>query len=135
MKILIIDDDKLTLKATQFLLENLGHKTRVAESSDEAISLIVESDFDMIISDVMMPGISGLSLVAVLRSVYHCTLPIIMISTLNNKPLLEAAFTAGANDFIAKPFSAEELRQKINKYAAHPLIMPPENVEPDRKEY
>ena len=116
MNILIIEDDKVMLKTLQYGIENLGHKVRVAESAEDAIKLTDEGNFDLIISDIMMPGISGLSLVNVLRSMNFCTSPIIMMSALNNKSLLEAAFAAGANDFIAKPFTIGELGEKLRKY-------------------
>jgi CheY-like chemotaxis protein len=116
MKILIIEDDKLTLNAVQHTLENLGHSTTVAKSGEEAISQITAGAFDLIISDIMMPGISGLSFVTVLRSVHMCFTPIIMMSTLSHGPLLDAAFKAGANDFLNKPFTTEELVGKLKKY-------------------
>ena len=116
MNILIIEDDKLTLNAVQRSLENLGHQATVAKSGEEAIELIGQTNFDLIICDIMMPGISGLSFVTVLRSVHLCFTPIIMMSTLNHGPLLDATFTAGANDFINKPFTQEELAAKLKKY-------------------
>ena len=116
MNILIIEDDKLTLNAVQHSLENLGHTTAVAKSGEEAIDMINKTTYDLIICDVMMPGISGLSFVTVLRSVHMCFTPIIMMSTLNHGPLLDASFTAGANDFINKPFTQEELADKLKKF-------------------
>lgn len=116
MNVLIIEDDKVTLKTLQAGVENLGHKVYLAESGEEAIGLLENKKFDLLISDVMMPGISGLSLVNVLRTVNLCSTPIVMISSLNNKPLLEAAFKAGANDFITKPFSIKELSDILKKF-------------------
>src|ERR1035437_7168992 len=116
MNILIIDDNKATLQTLQYGVEHLGHKVSIAESGEEAIQLTENKKFDLIISDIMMPGISGLSLVAVLRTVNLCSAPIIMMSVLHNKPLLDAAFEAGANDFIEKPFTMEELTAKLRKY-------------------
>jgi DNA-binding response OmpR family regulator len=116
MNILIIEDDKLTLNLLQYCIEKLGHKAFLAEDGEEAIKRISEEDFDLLICDIMMPGISGLSLVSVLRTVHLCNTPIIMMSSINNKPLLDAAFEAGANDFIAKPFSMDDLSQKLSKF-------------------
>lgn len=116
MNILIIEDDKLTLNAVQHSLENLGHTASVASSGEEAIDKITAGSFDLIICDIMMPGISGLSFVTVLRSVHLCFTPIIMMSTLNHGPLLDAAFKAGANDFLNKPFTQEELAEKLGKF-------------------
>src|SRR5438876_8157622 len=100
MNVLIIEDDKLVLKSVQFDIENLGHKVAMAQSAEEAIRLVTQGEFDLIISDIMMPDLSGLSLVSVLRSVHLCSAPVIMMSALNNKSILEAAAKAGANDFL-----------------------------------
>ncbi len=120
MNILIIDDDLFTLKALRFNLEHLGHKVVSVENSERAISMVTENPegikFDLLISDIMMPGISGLSLITVLRSIHFTTIPIIMMSTLNNKHLLEALYKLGANDFINKPIDIEELEIKMRKY-------------------
>src|ERR1035437_1506240 len=116
MNILIIEDDKVTLKTLQYSVENLGHKVSIVGSSEEAIKLTENIKFDLIISDIMMPGISGLSLVNVLRTINLYSEPIIMMSALHNKSLLDAAFKAGANDFIAKPFTIEDLTDKLRKY-------------------
>jgi CheY-like chemotaxis protein len=116
MTILIIDDDKLTINTLMHILEDKGHQVSLAKDGEEAISLITNGQFDLIISDIMMPGISGLSLVNVLRAVHLCTTPIIMMSTLSNKPLLEAAMEAGANDFIQKPFTVEEIDRKLEAF-------------------
>src|SRR5258706_13796950 len=116
MNVLVIEDDKLTLNAVMHSLENLGHKAFPAVNGEQAIDNIKKQEFDLLICDVMMPGISGLSLVTVLRQVHLCFTPIIMMSTLHNRPFLDAAFKAGANDFLNKPFSAEELEAKLKKY-------------------
>jgi DNA-binding response OmpR family regulator len=118
MDILIIEDDKLILNLLQHGIKNAGHKAFTAENAEQAISLVTSRNFDLIITDIMMPGISGLSLISILRTVHLISTPIIIMSALHNKPLLAAAFEAGANDFIAKPFMMEELEEKLRKYAA-----------------
>jgi CheY-like chemotaxis protein len=67
----------------------------------------------------MMPGMSGLSLVSRLRSAHNCKTPIIMMSTLDHKPLLDSAFKAGANDFLSKPVSFEALVEKLKQFDKH----------------
>jgi DNA-binding response OmpR family regulator len=118
MNVLIIEDDRLTLHSLQYGIESLGYTAYVAESSEEAINMIIDKKIDILISDVMLARISGLSLVSVLRSVYFFSIPIIMMSTLNNKHLLDAVFKAGADDFIAKPFTMDELSGKLMKYTS-----------------
>lgn len=116
MNILIIEDDKVMLQMLKASIENLGHTVHIAESSEKAMTLIAEEKPDLILSDIMMPGISGLSLISVLRTVQLCKTPIIVMSVLNNKPLLDAAYEAGASDFLPKPFSLEALTEKLRKY-------------------
>ncbi len=116
MNILIIEDDKVSLQMLRASIENLGHTTAIAETAEQAIDLIVDKDKDLIISDIMMPGISGLTLVNTLRLVHLCKTPIVMMSVLNNKPLLDAAFAAGADDFISKPFVLEDIKEILRKY-------------------
>ena len=114
MDILIIEDDKLTLNLLQFCIQNLGHNAHLSMNTEEAIEVMSERKFDLIITDIMMPGVSGLSFVSTLRE--SDTTPIIMMSALNNKALLDKAFEAGANDFIAKPFSMEDFADKLKKF-------------------
>ena len=116
MNILVIDDDKTMLATLQASIEIMGHNVSTAQTAEEAISKIVDKQKDLIISDIMMPGISGLSLISVLRNVHLCSTPIILMSVLNNQSLLDAAIAAGANDFIPKPFTVEELKAKIKLY-------------------
>lgn len=113
MNILIIEDDKLTLHALEQILESLGHKTTLAGNAEEAIERIKNETFDLVFSDIMMPGISGLSLVSILRKINFFKMPIIAMSVLKDKPLLQAAFDAGATDFMLKPFTPEDLKTKL----------------------
>jgi CheY-like chemotaxis protein len=116
MNILIIEDDRLTLTALKHAMKEAGHEVDSAENAEEAINKVEDDEFDLILSDIMMPGISGLSLITILRTVHLSKIPIIVMSALNNEPLLQAAREAGANDFIAKPFTRESLMEKIEKY-------------------
>lgn len=116
MNVLIIEDDKLTLHSLKHVIESLGHKVSLAENAEEAMNKIVDGKFDLVFSDIMMPGISGLSLLTILRTVHLCKTPIIAMSILNDKPVMEAAFLAGANDFMVKPFTLEGLSETLNKF-------------------
>jgi CheY-like chemotaxis protein len=116
MNILVIEDDKLTLHSLKHVIESLGHKVIVAENAEEAMNKIVDGQFDVVFSDIMMPGISGLSLLTILRTVHLCKTPIVAMSVLNDKPVVEAAFAAGANDFLVKPFTLESIAETLNKF-------------------
>lgn len=118
MNILIVEDEKLTLNALQHSVESLGHTVFLAENGEEAIARVTENKIDFIISDIMMPGISGLSLVSVLRNVYLCQMPVVLISSLDNSYMRNSSRNLGATDFISKPFTIADLAYKINKYTA-----------------
>jgi CheY-like chemotaxis protein len=116
MNVLIVDDERLSLTALQHCVHDLGHTTILAENGEEAIAKLNENKIDLILSDIMMPGISGLSLVSVLRNVYFLETPIILISTLDTSNIINSSHYLGANDFISKPFNIADIAYKINKY-------------------
>ena len=116
MNILIVEDEKLTLHALEQSIQTLGHTAFLAENGEEAISKVTENQIDFIISDIMMPGISGLSLVSVLRNIHLCQMPIILISSLDNPYMRNSSRNLGANGFIVKPFTIADIAYKINKY-------------------
>jgi len=116
MKILVVEDDKLTVNALDKSLRDLGHAVKIVRSGEEALEFLKIEKFELIICDIMMPGLSGLSFVTVVRTVNFSDIPILMMSTLHHASLLDAAFTAGANDFINKPFTEAELSAKLNKF-------------------
>ena len=64
----------------------------------------------------MMPGISGLSLVSVLRNMYMCQIPIILISNNDNSDMRKSSQFMGANDFVSKPFNIADIAYKIDKH-------------------
>jgi DNA-binding response OmpR family regulator len=116
MNILIIEDDKMTLEALSRTLQDLGHSPVTAENGNAALDLIGSDSFDLVISDIMMPGTSGLSLVHDIKALRGITTPVIMMSSLLQRTLLEAAFAAGADDFIGKPLRMEELKAILKKF-------------------
>jgi CheY-like chemotaxis protein len=115
MKILIIEDDKVSSFAMKHIIEDLGHKVSVVENAEEALNGILEKKYDLVFSDIMMPGISGLSLLTILRTVHLSKIPVIAMSVLNDQTLINAAFQAGANDFLLKPFNTDDLKKKLKK--------------------
>jgi CheY-like chemotaxis protein len=115
MDILIIEDDDVTINVLQHALKGLGHKTHIAKSGEEAIAILPTLNLDVLIADIMMAGISGLSLVTILRSVQNKT-PIILMSSLDHKPLIDSALLAGANDFLSKPISNKDLTEKLKQF-------------------
>ena len=113
--ILVADDDKLITAMAVFRLEREGYKVVTAEDGKEALRLIQSIKPDLIISDLMMPYFSGLELVEHLRDNLQSSIPIIILSASGQEKTVMRAFKLGADDFITKPFSLEELLMRIKK--------------------
>ncbi len=109
--ILIIDDDQeITLLISDYLHLN-GYKTTSILNGNQINSLLKENNFDLIILDIMLPGIDGLGLCQIIRKTYDT--PIIMLSAANSTEDRVAGLELGADDYISKPFSARELLARI----------------------
>src|ERR1035437_5443664 len=100
MKILVVDDDELTLEAISHHLSNDGHEVIITDNGAKALEIIDHQEPDLIISDIMMPNMSGLTLLSLLKQFYFNRIPVILISTLDKGDVIMSALELGANDFI-----------------------------------
>lgn len=109
--ILIIDDDKeITLLISDYLMKH-GYRTTWALNGLHIKHLLRENNFDLIILDIMLPGIDGLTLCQTIRKTHDT--PIFMLSAANSTEDRVAGLELGADDYISKPFSARELLARI----------------------
>jgi two-component system NtrC family response regulator len=115
--ILIVDDDRNIRRVLTGLLQEAGHSTLEAPDVDGALTVIREGSIDAIISDLKMPGKSGLDLLAANRSLKP-SVPLIMITAHGDIETAVAAMKKGAYDFITKPFDEEELLRSVRKALA-----------------
>jgi two-component system OmpR family response regulator len=109
--VLIIDDDKEITTLLSDYLEKNGYKTSSALSGKNIQRLLKENNFDLVLLDVMMPGLDGLTLCQVIRQ--SLDIPILMISAAHSTADRVAGLEVGADDYIAKPFSSRELLARI----------------------
>jgi DNA-binding response OmpR family regulator len=116
MKILVVDDDEMIVHAIAHNLELEGHEILPAYNGLQALELITTKKVDLIISDLMMPDLSGLSLLSILKKFYYNRIPVIVISSLDKSILILSSVGLGAEDFIAKPINFDYLKKKVNKY-------------------
>lgn len=108
--ILIVDDEPNIAQAIRMLLESHGYSAQVASSCDEALSLIAEHMPSLILSDVNMPGRSGLSLLRELRACeVGSHVPVVFVSAMARPQDVAAGLQAGACDYITKPFNPQQL--------------------------
>ncbi|ALM07110.1 transcriptional regulator [Sediminicola sp. YIK13] len=112
-KILLAEDDELLASLLTFRLEKAGYVVIRANDGKQVKEKLQESIPDIIVSDIMMPYLSGLELIDFVRNQMGLSLPIIIISSAGNEENVLSAFELGANDFISKPVSPTELLVRV----------------------
>ena len=106
--LLIVDDDANTLASLARAFRMSGHEATVCDNANRALELIKSQPFDMMLSDVVMPGKDGLTLLAEIRAL-DIPLPVVMISGQANIDMAVRATKLGAADFLEKPLSTDKL--------------------------
>lgn len=117
-KILVVDDDARNLKNLSQFLRIEGYEVDEARSGNEAVKRLTAGGFNLVLSDLIMPGGNGLDLLERSRSIAP-GVPVVMMSGFESIDLGEMA-ELGASDFVAKPIAFEELLSKV-KRALHEL--------------
>ncbi|WP_421903423.1 HEAT repeat domain-containing protein [Maridesulfovibrio sp.] len=117
---LAVDDSKSMLALYRSILTNGGYEPTVAENGQEAYSHIeLSEEFDVIITDMNMPVMDGMEFVSKLRQTEgYADIPVIMVTTESEYSQQELARKTGVNDFITKPFTADQLKAKIAEYVS-----------------
>ena len=114
-KILIIDDDERILTSLQDILAQEGYILSIASNGKEGLKKCETGEPDLIITDIIMPDIEGIELIRAIRR-GNVNIPIIAMSgDFIGQKFLEAARLFGAINTLLKPFSAKELKDKINR--------------------
>ena len=111
MKILVVDDEQLLVKGMKFNLENEGYTVETAYDGASAIDMAKTGDFDLIILDLMMPQVDGLT--ACMRIREFSNVPIIMLTARSEDADKIIGLESGADDYITKPFNILELKARI----------------------
>jgi len=117
-RVLVVDDSATMRKIIVKGLRDAGFGTcEFTEAADgtSALEALRKNEFDLVLSDINMPGMDGLSLVRSARedSAISPDLPIVMITTEGGLEKVEQALAAGATDYLHKPFSTQQLQEKI----------------------
>ena len=113
MRVLLIEDDD---RIADFLIRALhaeGHTLTRLATGDDAISVVMEGDFELILLDLMLPGISGLEICQQLRF-RGAIIPIIMLTAMDSVEDVVHGLKMGADDYISKPFDLDELFARID---------------------
>ncbi|QNF15226.1 response regulator transcription factor [Aeromonas jandaei] len=112
MKILVVEDNPQVAETIMDYLELAGHRLDCAYYGQAALQLLAEQRFDVIIMDVMMPRLDGLSTVARLREEGIST-PVLFLTARDSLEDKLAGFKAGGDDYLVKPFAMEELEVRL----------------------
>lgn len=108
MRVLVVEDDSSLLKVIKNVFESEFFQVDCAETGDDGYYLADQSIYDLIILDVMLPGMSGIQLVKQLRT-NSSTVPIILLTAKDSVEDRVAGLDAGADDYVTKPFAVMEL--------------------------
>lgn len=118
-QILVIEDDPTQRLLSSSVLRSAGYDVLEAEDGPTGLALAREARPDLIVCDVMMPGLNGYQLVAALKGeVELSTIPVIMLTAMTARTHVRTGMTAGADDYLSKPFRAAELRRSVEALLA-----------------
>ncbi len=115
MKILVAEDEPMLLKTIELKLKKEGYEVIATTDGREAISGIKENDPDLVITDIMMPYASGLEIVSLIKQPANRKIPVIILSAMEQEKVVMEAFELGADDYITKPFSLNELAIRVKR--------------------
>ncbi len=115
--ILVVDDNPVNQHTLKAILDVAGYEVVTGSNSDEALEIISNQSPDIILLDVMMPGIDGFSLCRKLKNTPDFSnIPIIFLTSLSQKEDIVKGFNAGGNDYITKPFNQQELLARVRNH-------------------
>ena len=113
-RILVVEDNDSLRRATQAQLEKCGYETTVSVEASEALTMLEKHPFDLVLTDLNLPGMSGLDLLSRIRTEYP-EVSVIIITGYGTIETAVAAIKAGAYDYITKPVHPDELRALVNR--------------------
>jgi len=116
-KVLVVDDEQGMREFLTMLLEKQGHRVITAADGEQALQLVAEHTPDLVISDLRMPNVDGIGLLAGVRK-QHPELPVILVTAYASSDSTIQAMRLGADDYITKPFRIEEIRLVVEKALA-----------------
>src|ERR1700752_4018268 len=122
MKILVAEDEPMLLKTIELKLKKEGYEVIATADGREAMEQIEKCNPDMVITDIMMPYASGLEIINLVRQKISRKIPIIMLSAMEQEKVVMEAFELGADDYITKPFSLNELAIRVKRLMSRAAV-------------
>ena len=122
-KVLVVDDNPAVRAILKLTLEQAGYRVTVASNGKEGLKKVRESRPDLVLLDIMMPGIDGWQVCHLLREV--ADVPIIMLTVLDKEEQIARGLNLGADDYIVKPWSNRELLTRVHAVLRRVNTSPP----------
>ena len=114
MSVLVVEDDAVSRDAISKTLQQEGYDVRMAADGREALELLADGDCRLVITDWMMPGLTGIQLCQALRAgIFGGSIYVIVVTSLNDPRDRRLALSSGANAFIPKPWSRRQLLDQL----------------------
>ena len=124
MKVLVVEDDPTVGQYVRRGLEEYGYQADLVTDGLEALRLVASGNFDLMVLDLRLPGMSGIELVRTLRD-RGVTIPVLVLTAQDSIDFKVQALREGADDYVTKPFSFEELLARLDALARRPQEMKP----------
>ena len=118
-RILAVDDDGLVRRSLEILLREAGYDPTVASGGQEALGFLAQHHFDLLITDIRMPGMDGLQVIQSVRQYCHemkkQPIPEIVLTAYNDEQVKQAAIRLGVREFLLKPFKIDEFLKVLER--------------------
>lgn len=114
-KILIVEDEENLSRLLELELNYENYETEIASNGQDALLLLLDNDYDLVLLDIMIPELSGLEVLRRLRR-QHITTPVILLTARDEVHDKVSGLDLGANDYVTKPFQIEELLARIRAH-------------------
>ncbi len=111
-RVLVVDDDLTVRDVVRRYLELAGHQVALADNGEDALAWIARHEPDLVVLDLMLPGIDGLEVCRRLRAT--SAVPVVMLTALGEEENRIAGLQLGADDYVTKPFSPRELALRVS---------------------
>lgn len=119
MRILVVEDDAMVRELIEFKLSSAGHEVLMAADGEAGLEAVRTARPDLVILDWMMPKLTGLEVCAAIRADEEISdMPVLLLTARAQERDVESGYSAGADDYLLKPFSPRELLSRVEALAA-----------------
>lgn len=129
--IIVVDDDKGIRDMTAEMLKEEGYFVVTVASSQEVFELLKEQSWDLIVSDVVRPGMGGIEMLKTIRTMGN-DIPVILMSAFTTIETVIEAMKSGASDFLMLPYTAQQLTTSVRSVLSLAAVKNHEKAGPDR---